>query len=111
MVEDRHDDIASVGQGSADLDLAVVPLEAAAQLEDSPGPRRAADGQSRKLAQLTVGLLGALAPRLDAGDEEAGHLRRASGLTDRKCLRISGVIGTIVSGRFSTHTWISSSVE
>jgi len=31
MVEDRHDDIASVGQGSADLDLAVVPLEAAAQ--------------------------------------------------------------------------------
>jgi len=31
VVEDRNDDVTSVEQGSADLDLAVVPLEAAAQ--------------------------------------------------------------------------------
>jgi hypothetical protein len=59
MVEDRDYDAAAVGQGTAHLDLAVAPLEATIQLEDSSRARRAADSDLRTLAQLAVGLKGA----------------------------------------------------
>ena len=77
MVENRDHDVAALGKRPADLDLPVLSIEATAQLEDPPRPRRATCGEQRTLAQLAVGLLGARSLRFDAGDEEARHLRRA----------------------------------
>src|SRR6185437_11462320 len=75
VVKDRSHDIVPTGQLPADLDLAIAPLEPAAQLEDTSRPRRAADDDLRALAQLMVGRLRARG--LDAGDEKSRHLPRA----------------------------------
>ena len=89
MVEDRGDDIASVGQRPAHLDLAVAPVEATAELEDPPRPRRAADGDLRALAQLGVGRLGPNAVGLVTGEPLDG--------SGGKRLRSFAVILRIVS--------------
>lgn len=73
MVENRDHYIATLRERPADLDFPVLSIEATAQLEDPPRPRRATDGEQRTLAQLAVGLLGARSLRFDAGDEEARH--------------------------------------
>ena len=77
MVEDREHYVAALAKRPADFDLTVLSIEATAQLEDPPRPRGATSGDHRTLAQLAVGLLSASSVRLDARDEEAGHLRHA----------------------------------
>ena len=109
MVEDRGNDVAAVGQGPAHLDLAIAPLEAAIQLEDSTRPRRAADRDLRTLAQLAVGRLGFLAVRLDAGEEELRHLRDPLDGRGGKRLRSCAVIFRIFSEPSLTWRCISSS--
>jgi hypothetical protein len=81
VVKNCDHDVAARGEGPADLDLSVVAFEAAAELEDPTGPRRATGVELRALTQLAVGGLGARSLGLDPGHEETGHLRRAFGAT------------------------------
>jgi hypothetical protein len=97
VVEDRDHQLAAVGQGPAHLDLAVAPLEATIQLEDSSRPRPAADQDPRTLAQLAVGRLRSLAVSLDAGEEKLRHLREPFDDRGGKRLRSCAVIFLIFS--------------
>lgn len=79
MVKDRDHDVATAGERLAYLDLLVVPVEAAAELEDSARQRRATGVEQGALTQLAVDVLGVRSLRYEAGDEERRHLRRCFG--------------------------------
>src|SRR5450631_2844184 len=109
MVEYRYHDVAAVRQGPAYLDLAVAPLEATVELEDSSRLRRAADRVLRTLAQLPIGHLGSLAARPNAGQEKLRHLRDPLDGRGGKRLRSCAVIFRIFSEPSLTWRCISSS--
>jgi len=109
MVEDRDHDTAAEGQRPAHLDLAVAPLEATSQLEDSSRPRRTADRGLGTLPQLAIGRLRLLAVRLDAGEEKLRHPRDPFDGRGGKRLRSCTVIFRIFSEPSSTWRFISSS--
>src|ERR1700693_3177621 len=108
MVEDREHDVGSAGQRLADLNFPVVPVEPATQLEDAPRPRPTASNNLRTLAQLPVGRLGALAPRVHAGTKKPRHSARPLDAIGGSRFRPSAVILRIVSEPSLTCRWIFS---
>src|SRR6202030_3760098 len=77
VVEDGDDDVSALRQRPADLDLTVLSVEAAAELEDPSRACGTAGGEQGTFEHRAVGLLGLCTFRAGAADEEACHLRRA----------------------------------